>query len=72
MLPMLYAPMRGGEVPARKFEPPLPLPPQRSVWAAACAAALSFWSSASQDARIGAEFRGVCAANAKRLRQIAD
>lgn len=72
MLPMLYAPLRGGEVPARHFEPPLPLPPQRSAWATACAAAVLFWSGASQDARIGAEFRSVCAANAKRLRQIAD
>jgi len=72
MLPMLYAPLRGGEVPARQFEPPLPLPPQRSVWAAACAAALSFWRSASQDARIGAEFRSVCAANGRRLRLVAD
>jgi hypothetical protein len=72
MLPMLYAPLRGGEVPGRQFEPPLPLPPQRTVWTIACAAALSFWSSASQDARVGAEFRRVCASNAKRLRQIAD
>jgi hypothetical protein len=72
MLPMLYAPLRGGEVPEREFEPPLPLPPQRTIWATACAAAVSFWSRASQDARIGAEFRSVCASNAERLRQIAD
>jgi hypothetical protein len=72
MLPMLYAPLRGGEVPGRKFEPPLPLPPQRTIWATACAAAVSFWSIASQDARIGADFRSVCASNAGRLRQVAD
>ena len=72
MLPMLYAPLRGGEVPARQFAPPLPLPPQRSAWATACAAAVSFWSSASRDARIGAEFRSVCAVNAERLRRVAD
>jgi hypothetical protein len=72
MLPMLYAPLRGGEVPERQFEPPLPLPPQRTIWAAACAAALSFWSRASQDAHIGAKFRSVCATNVMRLRRAAD
>ena len=72
MLPMLYAPLRGGEVPGRTFEPPLPLPTQRSVWANACVAAVSFWSSAARDARIGKAFRQVCAANATRLRQLAE
>jgi hypothetical protein len=72
MLPMLYAPLRGGELPTRAFEPPLPLPPERPVWAAACAAAVSFWTRASKDDRISAAFKTVCAANAKRLRQIAE
>ena len=72
MLPMLYAPLPGGEIPTRQFEPPLPLPPERPVWDAACAAALSFWNRASQDARIGEEFKRMCASNAKRLRQCAD
>lgn len=72
MLPMLYAPLPGGEIPTRQFEPPLPLPPERPVWSAACVAALSFWNRASQDARIGDEFKRICAANAKRLRQSAD
>lgn len=72
MLPMRYAPLPGGEVPAREFDPPLPLPPQRPVWAAACAAAVLFWNRASRDARIGKEFRSICAANAMRLQQIAD
>ena len=72
MLPMLYAPLPGGEVPKRQFEPPLPLPPQRIAWAAACAAALKFWALASQDARISIEFRRVCAANLRHLQQVAD
>lgn len=71
MLPMLYAPLPGGEVPARVFEPPLPLPPQRSTWTAACAAAVSFWTRASRDARIGEEFRRMCGSNAQRLRESA-
>ena len=72
MLPMLYAPLPGGEVPVRAFEPPLPLPPQRPVWTAACAAAQAFWQRASQDTRISDEFRSVCAFNAKRLQLFAE
>ena len=72
MLPMLYAPLPGGEVPARQFEPPLPLPPQRAIWAAACAAAVLFWSHAAADVRIGAAFRRVCAASALRLQRVAE
>jgi hypothetical protein len=64
MLPMRYAPLPGGEVPARDFVPPLPLPPQRPVWLAAAEAASSFWQQASTDSRISARFRALCAANA--------
>ncbi len=72
MVPMLYAPLPGGEVAPRVFEPPLPLPPQRPVWAAACTAALSFWAAAARDERISPPFRATCKANARRLNVIAD
>ncbi len=71
MLPMLYAPLAGGELPTRQFEVPLPLPPQRAAWLSACAAALSFWNGAAADTRISASFRRICAADAKRLREVA-
>lgn len=71
MLPMLYAPLAGGEVPARSFEPPLPLPPQRTAWTAACEAAISFWWHAATDMRISEPFRRVCSANGQRLEQVA-
>jgi hypothetical protein len=71
MVPMLYAPLPGGELPTREFEPPLPLPPQRAVWEEACRAALAFWRRAAQDPRISAEFRGVCEGNAQRLDEVA-
>lgn len=71
MLPMRYAPLPGGEVPPRDFEPPLPLPPQRAVWDACCAAAVGFWQAAAADARISAGFRALCADNAQRLHTIA-
>ena len=72
MLPMHYAPLAGGEVPRRSFEPPLPLPPQRTIWTAACVAAVSFWNRASKDARISEDFRRMGASNAKYLQQMAD
>ena len=72
MLPMLYAPLPGGEVPARAFEPPLPLPPQRPIWSTACKAALSFWQGASLDERISVEFRAICRANVRHLNGVAD
>lgn len=72
MLPMLYAPLPGGELPARGFEPALPLPPQRDVWITCCQAAIAFWDAAAGDARISPTFRRICTANARRLREIAD
>ena len=45
MLPMAYAPLPGGEVPARNFTPRLPTPPQRDVWQIACKAAIRVLAS---------------------------
>ena len=70
MLPMLYAPLPGGELPTRAFEPALPLPPQRGVWRVACSAAISFWERAAADARISQPFRRVLASNGERLRDV--
>jgi hypothetical protein len=72
MLPMLYAPLPGGEVPARVFTPPLPLPAQRATWMAACEAASGFWARASTDKRISESFRAIAAANARHLRDLAE
>jgi AraC-like DNA-binding protein len=71
MLPMLYAPLAGGEAPVRSFEPPLPLPPQRAAWTAACTAAITFWWRAATDTRISEAFRRVCSANGQRLELVA-
>lgn len=71
MVPMLYAPLPGGEVPARRFDPPLPLPGERAAWDAACAAALAFWRAAAADARISAAFRAECRGNAQALAGVA-
>ena len=71
MLPMLYAPLPGGELPRRSVEPPLPLPAQRADWLTACAAALAFWQSAARDTRLSAGFARECAGVATRLEDIA-
>lgn len=72
MVPMLYAPLPGGEVPPRIFEPPLPLPSQREVWAVACDAASLFWTRVSSDKRISEGFRSLAGANARLLRERAE
>lgn len=71
MLPMAYAPLRGGEVPAHRFDPPLPQPGQRAPWLETCAIAIAFWQAAAADARITAAFRRTCHDNAARLDAIA-
>ena len=72
MLPMMYAPLAGGEVPPREYTPPLPLPAQREVWNVACASALAFWRRASNDARISAAFQAICAGNHRALTETAE
>lgn len=67
MLPMLYAPARGVELPPREFRPRLPLPAERELWDPAARAAVGFWQTAAEDARISATFRATCAANAGAL-----
>ncbi|TFZ01623.1 type II toxin-antitoxin system HipA family toxin YjjJ [Ramlibacter rhizophilus] len=69
MLPMLQAPLPGGEAPTREFDPPLPLPGERTAWHEACRVALDFWEAAAQDTRISAPFRTECERAASALRR---
>ena len=68
MLPMMYAPQRGVELPPRSFSARLPLPAERERWREAALAALDFWSRASSDSRISEGFRRICANNAQAVR----
>lgn len=71
MLPMMYAPLPGGEVAeVWPFEPRLPLPSQRSNWLSACVAAMHFWERASSDERISVDFRDICRRNGERLQTV--
>jgi len=63
MLPMLYAPQRGVELPQRQFAARLPLPPERELWHQAARAAIEFWGRAGDDARISDKFRQICRRN---------
>jgi hypothetical protein len=64
MLPMLYAPLRGGEVPERAFVPSVPLPAEETTWRRAKEIAVRYWQCCAADRRIGADFRRICAGNA--------
>ena len=72
MLPMAYAPLPGGEVPPRAFTPALPPPAQRTLWLAACSAAIGFWTRAASDSRISDGFRATATANAQTLAGLVD
>ncbi len=72
MLPMLYAPLRGGEVPPQVFAPALPLPTEAAEWRLAAQAAIGYWRRCANDARISAEFRVVCGENAGMLTAVTD
>ncbi|GIZ51326.1 type II toxin-antitoxin system HipA family toxin YjjJ [Noviherbaspirillum aridicola] len=69
MLPMLYAPIRGVELPDRSLNPPLPVPAELDAWQEAAQAALSFWERAAGDQRISQGFRTRCEDNARIVRR---
>lgn len=70
MLPMMYAPLAGGELPTPHYAPALPTPQVHELWLEACAAALTFWKKASGDERISPAFRKICSNNHAELRRL--
>ena len=72
MLPMRYAPLRGGDVPDPEFPVhDLPTPPRgrQDRWLSVLSAALDFWRNASRDSRISDPFRDICIRNAEALQR---
>ena len=67
MLPMMYAPMRGGELPHTEFRPEPPLPAEAPIWRRAAEGAEYFWNLCAGDARISADFRRICDDNRRKL-----
>ena len=72
MLPMRYAPLRGGEVPPQPYEPALPLPTDALEWHRAAMAAIAYWTRCAGDARISNSFQAICAENAATLKRALD
>lgn len=71
MLPMLYAPSRGGEVPERRYAPTLPLPEAVECWHRAAGAALTFWLRCGEAADLSADFRRIAHENHAELARVA-
>lgn len=67
MLPMLYAPARGGEVPTPEFKPRLPLPGTEPAWRRAAEAAMRLWGVCATHEAISRDFREIARRNADRL-----
>jgi hypothetical protein len=72
MLPMRYAPLRGGEVTPHTFSPSLPLPAEAIEWQAAALAAITYWRRCAADPRISEPFRAICRSNALTLSRVAE
>lgn len=75
MLPMHYAPHRGGDVPDGEYplqDLPLPRRGSEDRWRGALNAAFSFWGEAGRDKRISEPFRRTCSNNAHSLERWAD
>ena len=75
MLPMQYAPLRGGDVPQGDYALQDLPPPRRGSedrWHTILNAACSFWREASRDKRITDSFRKFCASNGQSLERWAD
>ena len=68
MLPMRYAPLRGGEVPPQAYEPSLPLPAEALAWNKAARAARVYWTRCAADSRVSADFQRICTENSAFLR----
>lgn len=75
MLPMQYAPLRGGDVPEGDYalqDLPLPRRGSEERWQNVLSAAISFWNEAARDRRISEPFRKICASNGQSLERWAD
>jgi len=64
MLPMLYRPDVEGELPARQFTPPPPLPEIRPLWECASLMAETFWGRVAGAPIISDPFKQIAAGNA--------
>ncbi len=71
MLPMAYAPLPGGEVPAIAWQPQPPPPAERAHWHAACTQALAYWAALAAAPALTAPWRRIAVENGKLLATLA-
>jgi hypothetical protein len=64
MLPMIYAPIAGDELPKRNFEPPLPVAGNLDVWAPISQRAAAYWEEVAAHEMISTEFARIARVNA--------
>jgi hypothetical protein len=70
-LPMLYAPV-ADEVREREFMPAIPGTAAAAQWKSASNAAVIFWRTVGEDARVSAEFRAIAAENCAKVAAVAE
>jgi hypothetical protein len=67
MLPMMYAPVSGDELPQRQYEPPLPVADNLDIWPAIAERAIEYWRTVAAHGLISADFAALARANAASL-----
>jgi HipA-like C-terminal domain len=70
MLPMLYAPTSGDELPARQFEPALPTSENLDIWDDMANIAERYWRTVAANKRVSPQFRKIAEMNARRVGRI--
>ncbi len=64
MLPMMYSPLAGGELPQARFEPPLPTGDNLDIWAAIAQRAEQYWRELAEHGQVSGGFAAVARKNA--------
>lgn len=67
MLPMLYAPITGDQLPQRNFEPPLPTADTLDIWPATVDLATQYWRDVASHDLVSREFAELARRNGEQL-----
>jgi hypothetical protein len=70
MLPMIYAPIAGEELPDRDFDPPMPIASNLEIWTSIAEVAAGFWRDVASHTLISKEFASIAAQNAEKLLRV--
>jgi hypothetical protein len=72
MLPMLYAPVAGDELPERRFEVPLPTAENLGIWRQITGLTLQYWREVALHELITKEFADIALRNAAETQRVMD